>query len=187
MPRIVRAERRGPALMPRAIATAHDTARGIVERAERAADSIAERAHAQGVEAARAELAARLLELERTRDAVLDAARGQVQHAAQLAAEHVICAELVLAPERITAIVEEQLTRVRRARRAVLHVHPDDLAPLRTWLDARTAPTAIELVADAAVMRGGCVVVSDIGTIDARVETRLERLQAALERAAGST
>jgi type III secretion system HrpE/YscL family protein len=175
--------------MPRAIASAHDTARGIVERAEQAAHAIAERAHAQGLEGARAELAARLLELERARSAALDALSEHAQRAARLAAEHVIAAELALVPERIAAIVEEQLTRVRRARRAVLHVHPDDVPALRAWLDARVgahqAVAAIEIVGDAALARGGCVVVSDIGTIDARVETRLERLQPELARVLG--
>jgi flagellar biosynthesis/type III secretory pathway protein FliH len=170
--------------MPRAVVDAHAVARTIVARAEQQAGAIAERARDEGLQAARVELAARLLDLESARAAALHALAAQTRQAALLAAEHVIAAELALEPARITAIVTEQLERVRRARRVVLHAHPLDCAALRPWL-ATHRPT-LELHEDASLARGGCVVVSDIGTLDARIETRLDRLREALERAEGA-
>jgi flagellar assembly protein FliH len=85
-------------------------------------------------------------------------------------------AELRLAPEHVRAVVERELTRLQPARRVVLRVHPDDLALLDPpeTLGARhelRAPLSFE--ADATLSRGGCVIDTDLGQIDARLETRL--------------
>jgi flagellar biosynthesis/type III secretory pathway protein FliH len=45
-----------------------------------------------------------------------------------------------------------------------------------------TSSPHIELMADETLARGGCVVQTEIGTLDASVETRLAALQKALER-----
>ncbi|MCC7705595.1 hypothetical protein IGS59_25465 [Janthinobacterium sp. GW460P] len=64
------------------------------------------------------------------------------------------------------------------AKQLRIRMHPQDLATLQdndTPLDAR-----ITLQADSAVEIGGCMVDSDKGTLDARLETQLSRLGEAL-------
>lgn len=64
------------------------------------------------------------------------------------------------------------------AKQLRIRMHPQDLATLQTEelpLDAR-----ISLQADSAVALGGCMVDSDKGTLDARLETQLSRLGEAL-------
>jgi flagellar biosynthesis/type III secretory pathway protein FliH len=85
-------------------------------------------------------------------------------------------AELRLAPEHVRAVVERELTRVQAARRVVLRVHPEDLALLDSTETLRArhelrAPLSFE--ADETLSRGGCVIDSDLGQLDARLETRL--------------
>jgi flagellar assembly protein FliH len=69
----------------------------------------------------------------------------------------------------------------------VLRLHPDDA----TWLEQnptalselreqQTLASSLELRPDPSITRGGCVVESNIGELDARVETRLTLLAAAL-------
>jgi flagellar assembly protein FliH len=68
---------------------------------------------------------------------------------------------------------DEHATKQLRVR-----VHPQDLATLQEDdmpLDAR-----ISLQADSAVALGGCLIDSDKGTLDARLETQLSRLGEAL-------
>ena len=84
--------------------------------------------------------------------------------------------ELRLAPEHIQQVVDRELGRVQRARNVHLRVHPDDLALLDTpeALRARQelrGPLSIE--ADPSLTRGGCVLDTDTGQIDAQLETRL--------------
>lgn len=174
--RIVRADRRGPALLPGVVADAHAATRAITEAAERAG---AERA----VHTARAELAALRIEAQRARIEALDAAREQTRELALLAAQHLVQAELTVKPERIAEIVEGLLARVRRAERAVVRVHPDDIAALTRWRE-QAQLAHVELEADDSLARGGCVVRTPIGTLDASLETRIEALRTALARAA---
>lgn len=156
MPRIVRAERRGPAVVPKA-----------------------EYAARQALIEARAELSAARLELARARHGALAEAR----ELALVAARHLVQAELELAPQRISAIVDGLLARVRRAERAVVRAHPDDLPALTRFRDERGLDH-VALEADETLARGGCVVATPIGTLDASLETRIDALRRALEKAA---
>ena len=176
MQRIVRAERRGPAVMPRLVADAHAAADSIREAAEASG-------RARAREAARAELAADRIEAARARCDALDELTQQTREIALLAAQHLVQAELTLKPERIAEIVESLLVRVRRAERAVVRVHPDDLAALERFRHDREL-AHVEFESAPSLARGGCIVATPIGTPDASLETRLQALRDALTKAA---
>lgn len=154
MQRIVRAERRGPAVVTQDEASARAK---LVET--------------------RAELAAARLEIERVRQS----AREEAREVALLAAQHLVQAELTLKPERIAEIVDGLLVRVRRAERAVVRAHPDDLPALERFCQEREL-AHVTLEADATLARGGCVVATPIGTLDASLETRIDALRRALQK-----
>lgn len=84
--------------------------------------------------------------------------------------------ELRLSPQHIRSVVERELLRVRRARCIELRVHPDDLELLdqadhyRATLELRGT---LDMVPDASLERGGSVLVTNLGEVDARLETRL--------------
>lgn len=65
-----------------------------------------------------------------------------------------------------------------------LHLHPADCEALRQTLPELAAATGslthVELVADSAVPRGGCILRGRDGTIDARLERQLDRVAEAL-------
>jgi flagellar assembly protein FliH len=95
--------------------------------------------------------------------------------------------ELRLAPEQIEYVLERELARVRRAREIVVHVHPDDLLLLRApdhYARALELEGTLRLEADPALSRGGCTLSSNLGEIDARLETRLGLVLTLLERGA---
>lgn len=84
--------------------------------------------------------------------------------------------ELRLAPEHIRELVEHELQRVRLARRIQLCVHPADLALIEspeTLRERGVLRGSLTLTADPAIERGGCLLRTDLGEIDARLETRL--------------
>jgi flagellar biosynthesis/type III secretory pathway protein FliH len=65
-----------------------------------------------------------------------------------------------------------------------LRVHPDDLAALAAarpgWLAEIGVQAEVTLVGDPEVGRGGCIVETPAGRIDARLETQLDALERAL-------
>jgi len=84
--------------------------------------------------------------------------------------------ELRLAPEHIAHVVERELLRVRTASQVILRLHPDDLAWLKTAAEYTVQlelSGKLSLSADAAVSRGGCFIASNLGEVDAQLETRL--------------
>jgi flagellar biosynthesis/type III secretory pathway protein FliH len=105
---------------------------------------------------------------------VLDRKRASAALARALVA--LLGEELSARPEHVASVVERELSRVRGARHVTLHAHPADLALLEPVDDlcARLELSGVlTFSADASLERGGCVLESDLGEIDARLETRL--------------
>jgi type III secretion protein L len=184
MMRVLRADRRGPRVVSAEEQTARERAQAILVRANEEAQALRARAQAEGEAAAMAKVAAELANLAETRDAQLQALEPQAVELALMAAQHVIAAELALRPEAIADIVRPLVDRARRSRQLTLRVHPDDRAALQETLPAlcahAAAQGAVSIEVDATLARGGCVVTSDAGIIDARVDVRLEALREAL-------
>lgn len=96
-------------------------------------------------------------------------------------ARQVVRTELSVNPTQVVAVTQEALGVVlMSARHVVVHVHPEDVAIVANGTADLLAARGARLVPDAQVARGGCVVESDIGVVDAQVATRWERANAAL-------
>lgn len=80
-------------------------------------------------------------------------------------------------PDGIRALVREAVTHAAGARQVTVRLHQADLATLRA---AGGVESAAKWVEDKSVELGGCVVETDGGTLDARLETQVERLRATL-------
>jgi flagellar biosynthesis/type III secretory pathway protein FliH len=179
--------RAGATVVRRSVVDARAEAERIVEeaRAEAArrrneADAEAERIAAGAREQARAEAAAELVDAMRARDGMLAKAESELLEIALAAAERIVEAHVALGEGAVRDLVRATLERARRARRATVLLHPDDAA----GLDGSALPPSVEVIADPSLSRGDCVVRSELGTIDARVATKLAALRAALTGAA---
>jgi flagellar assembly protein FliH len=109
-----------------------------------------------------------------------DMARALAASAIALARQ-IVRSELALRPEAVSAVATEALEALMlSARHVTVRVHPDDQPLVEQGagelLDARGA----RLVADPSVTRGGCLVESDMGIVDASIESRWRRAAAAL-------
>ena len=83
----------------------------------------------------------------------------------------------------IRALVQEAAGRVASTERITVRLHPGDLTALQAAgaLDSVLAPQhGVHWAADKSIELGGCVIETDGGTLDARLETQVERLRAAL-------
>jgi flagellar assembly protein FliH len=96
-------------------------------------------------------------------------------------ARQVVRDELRLQPQHVVAVAQEALsTLLVTARHVTLRLHPEDQALVAAGAAEAVAARGARLVADARIARGGCVVESDIGSVDAQVASRWERAAAAL-------
>ena len=117
--------------------------------------------------------------------AQLDALQQEMAEALALAAtrlaRQIVRSELSTRPESVASVAQEALDALLlSARHITLRVHPDDHALVATGAGEVLAARGARLIADAAITRGGCLVESNIGVIDASIETRWRRAAAAL-------
>ncbi|MBX3273580.1 MAG: hypothetical protein KF729_25170 [Sandaracinaceae bacterium] len=173
MAKVIRSAR----VVPAEVRDAEAQAAAIVEAAHREAEAWREALRARLAAEARADaeaaVAARLVAIDAARAAALADRAERVCAIAGAVARRVVGDALATDPSLVRARVDEILGRLARARRTRVRVHPDDLA----LLDG----IASERVPDPSLARGDCVVESDLGDVDGRVQTQLARLLAALE------
>jgi flagellar biosynthesis/type III secretory pathway protein FliH len=69
----------------------------------------------------------------------------------------------------------------QRERSLVLQINPEHEAVVQEWIDRMHSSSLgerkISLVLNPDMAVGGCIVESDIGIVDARLETQLQRLE----------
>jgi flagellar assembly protein FliH len=115
----------------------------------------------------------------------LDALQQDMARALAVAATHLarqmVRSELVQRPELVAAVAQEAVeTLLLSAHHITLRVHPDDHALVSEGAADVLAARGARLLSDGGVTRGGCVVESDIGVIDASLEARWRRAAASL-------
>lgn len=158
-------------------------AKVAVEEAEENAASIRKQAREQGrkegLQECMEQLSRARAEYERLR---ARAEQDMVNLAFQIA-HRLIGHTIEVEPEVVRDIVGEALATARGRRDIVVYVHPDD----HGQVEAARADYARELDGvpvyferDSAIERGGCVIETESGRIDARLETQLEVLRDAL-------
>jgi type III secretion system HrpE/YscL family protein len=99
-------------------------------------------------------------------------------------AEKILGRELELRPELVVDVVAEALRHAGQPRELVLRCSPDDLAALERGkprlLERLSQAQAVRLRADDTVPRGGCIIETELGVVDARLSTQLEAIERAL-------
>ncbi|MEK6606206.1 MAG: FliH/SctL family protein, partial [Myxococcota bacterium] len=89
-------------------------------------------------------------------------------------AEKILGRELALRPDAVADICAGALDQVRGRQRVIVRVHPDDLPRVRR------DHAIVTFRADAEIARGGCVVETEAGVVDARLSSQLAAIERAL-------
>lgn len=150
----------------------------------------------EGVAAARAERAeqldalesawtAALAQLEQDRRAMLVEARQDIVRLAALIAERVTRRVVEFSDEGIEPMLEAVLEPIAAATAIRVVVHPDDLVLAREALPGVVrrfgTPGDVSIEADASAPRGTCIArLAGGGTVDASIDTQLDRLVRAM-------
>ncbi len=167
---------------------ARSEAAELVRDAKDQAEQIRARAEEEGAARGKEAAAAALLEAAAEREEVLGAADQELAGVVLEAARRVVRRELRMSPADVSSLVESLLEQVRSAKAVVVSVHPDDVARVRSILEARagSAEGGFSVQEDPTIEPGGCVMTSELGQLDARIETQLAALETAITRSPSS-
>jgi flagellar assembly protein FliH len=124
-----------------------------------------------------------LVSLRRALPQVVEDSRQQLVSLA-LEVARKLTAGIPVSAEMVEAAVRDALEHVGQATESTVYLHPEDLKLLRQ-LEATALPVngtndAVKFESSAEVTRGGCLIKTKFGVIDARRETKLEQLQKTL-------
>lgn len=95
-----------------------------------------------------------------------------------------VVAGLPITPEAVEAVVREALREVQGISEYTIRLHPEDLVLLQE-LQSATLPapgqTAFKVAADPAMERGGCLLDTPFGTVDATRTSKFNHLERLLQ------
>lgn len=177
---------------------AGDEARNIVDGANGSAAEIeaaaSQRGFAAGEERGReageasvremVETMTQLLQSARAERAkVIESAEPELLKLATAIAERVVHAHLAVAPETVVELARNALQRLAGRETVVVRVNPRDIEILRAQRDRLLEvhdTEGLRIVADQRVDRGGVIVETEVGTIDAKISTQLREARRVL-------
>jgi flagellar assembly protein FliH len=105
-----------------------------------------------------------------------------------MVARRILETDLTANVEHLVGLVRSAVRRLGESRHIKLHLCPEDARLVDDVLKqdgsqaiSPVAAAQIEVVSDPSLQRGDCVVAGDLGTVDGRINTRLEELRRALQ------
>jgi flagellar assembly protein FliH len=102
-------------------------------------------------------------------------AQALVQAATGLARQ-IIRSELAIQPEFVTQVARQAIAALSQSvRRVEMRLHPDDLALVQAGLGEEAISRGVTCIADPCVARGGCILQTELGSVDARIEHQWEQ------------
>jgi flagellar biosynthesis/type III secretory pathway protein FliH len=94
-------------------------------------------------------------------------------------ARKILRREVSVDPAAVVGLVQGCLEEYSRAEPSSLRVHPDDSAMVAEFFEQNPAPH-LKVVADAKLSRGGAILETSRGVLDARFEVQLEEIEKGL-------
>ena len=119
-------------------------------------------------------------ELAGLRRQILHQSEQQLVQLALALARRIVRRELAADDELLGALARVALERLGEARPATIRLHPEDFARSTAGRLEQWAAAHVSVVADPTVNRGGCLVESPFGFVDASIEAQLQELAGAL-------
>lgn len=168
---------------------------GEADQRQREAEEAAyERGRRDGEKALSEQLLAQRAEMLELHQGVLNSLQNTVPQLAResentlielaLGAAQKLVADIPIKPKMIEAIVQEAVRQVEDNTEITVQLHPQDLALLRKHTSdiSNALPDAgpLRFSASSEVTRGGCIVHTRFGLLDARRETKIEQLRKSL-------
>ena len=165
------------------IEKAKDYAGKVAEKAEEAAQKAFEDAKKKGEEEALEKFHTHVLAAVEMRSNVFREAERDILRLSVKLAEKIIGRELQNNRETVVDIVTTALQHARLKQKLLIKVNPADLSVAEMEIEkfkSFSRSQFIDITADPRVGAGGCLIESEVGTVDARLETQFRVLKNAL-------
>lgn len=167
----------------RIVLEANEYARSTTEKADASAAEAYRESKEKGREEAMTEFQALILEAAELRDKALDESEKDLLKLSVKLAEKIVGKEIGADPKTIVEIVNTALQHARQKESLVIRVNPADVAAAQNNIEkfkSSSQSKFIDVAADPRVGPGGCLIESEVGTVDARLETQFRVLEKAL-------
>jgi len=125
-------------------------------------------------------LAQTIDELAALRQRIVRETERQMVQLALTLARRVVLREVTLDPDLVGAMAHVALERLGHDAPATIRLNPEDYAIVMAQRGEQWAGTQVTVAPDPAVARGGCLVESGFGLVDAGIEAQLQELSRAL-------
>jgi type III secretion protein L len=167
----------------RILEEAEEFAAEIRREAREDAENLCAEAYRDGVEKAVAEFEQNLLDVREIRERVWRETEQDLLRLAVRLTEKILGREIKSDKTAVADVVATALQNARQQEKLTVRVNPADLPTVEKEVEnlARTGRVQfMDFIADPRVSEGGCLIESEVGTIDARLETQLRVLERAL-------
>ncbi len=165
----------------RIVEEARQRAREIVEKAQAEQAAIREQSNQEGYEEGLRQLNEVIADAKRKYGKILEGAETELLKLSLKIAERIVGKALDLDRSILLDIIHKAIQSLKYQKEIRIRIHPEDVAYLKDQkmqLYAMLGESKeIEVVEDALVARGGCIIDTEIGTIDARLETQLKVME----------
>jgi type III secretion protein L len=168
----------------RIVEEARQRAREIVEKAQADQAAIREQSGREGYEEGLRQLNEIISDAKRKYGKILEGAETELLKLSLKIAERIVGKALELDRSILLDIIHKAIQSLKYQKEIRIRIHPDDVAYLKDQkmqLYAMLGESKeIEVVEDPLVGKGGCIIDTEIGTIDARLETQLKVMERTL-------
>ncbi len=171
---------------------AQQEAEQLIATAQMQVDTIKQQAHEQGLQEARAQvdsevnaavevlrskLTNTLNELEQVYGLIATRAEQDLVQLSLAMARKIVHREVQTDRDIVLTLARVALSRLHPRAVATVRLHPDDYAYANTHRELLGTSCVVELLADPEIGRGGCVVRSEHGDVDARIEQQFSLIE----------
>jgi len=167
----------------RILEEAEEFAAEIRREAQTEAENLKAEARREGTENALTEFERHLIETREIREKVWRETEKDLLRLAVRLAEKIVGREIQKDDKTIVDIISTALQNARQQEKLTVRVNPKDLPTVEREAEKFALGGRIQFidfVADPRVASSGCLIESEVGTIDARLETQLRVLERAL-------
>jgi flagellar assembly protein FliH len=128
----------------------------------------------------REQLTRSIAELANARSSIADQAERELVSLAVEIARKVVRTQITVEPDIVITLARNALSRLQHRTAAAIHLHPDDFAYVNTHAQALAGNHAVELIEDHSIERGGCLITTEMGDVDARIDQQFAEIERGL-------
>lgn len=187
--RIVRAQEHAVLTEAQALLdNAHAQAEAILAGAQEAFEAERQRGYADGKEQALLDQAEKMIETVSRTVEYFAGVENEMVDLVMLAVRKVV--DGFDDREKVMIVVRNALAVVRNQKQMTLRLHPEDVDAVRERINDLLAAYPgvgyLDILGDGRLVRGACILESEIGMVEASLEGQLEALRGAFQRTLGS-